>query len=60
MFTTEDILNVLEDYGTKPWKFHSEQFKLEKLLLEGHLLLMYLNSLLHFCAPENCFSPIPK
>ena len=38
MFTVEDIVNVLEEEVHKMWKFHSEQLKLEKLSLAGHLL----------------------
>jgi hypothetical protein len=45
MFTIEGIMNVLEDDVHKLWKFHSEQFKLEKSSLEGHLLLLQLNYL---------------
>ena len=45
MFTIEDIMNVLEDDVHKLWKFHSEQLKLEKSSLEGHLLLLQLNYL---------------
>jgi len=45
MFTIEGIMNVLKDDVHKLWKFYSEQFKLEKSLLEGHLLLLQLNYL---------------
>jgi hypothetical protein len=48
MATIEDIMNVLEKDVDKLWKFHSEQFKLEKCLLEGHLLLLQLNTLHRF------------
>lgn len=47
MFTIEDIINVQEEDVHKLWKFLCKQFKLEKLSLEGHLLLLQLNSLLH-------------
>jgi hypothetical protein len=43
--TTVVIMNVLEDDVNKVWKFHSEQTKLVKSSLEGHLLLLQLNSL---------------
>jgi hypothetical protein len=46
MFTIKDIMNVLEKDVQKLWKVYSEQFKLEKLSLEGHLLFLQLNSLL--------------
>jgi len=38
---------TLEEDVHKLWKFHSKKFKLEKLSLEVHLLLLQLNSLLH-------------
>jgi len=47
MFTVEGIVNVLEEEVHKLWKVHSEQLKLEKLSLAGHLLLLQLNNLLH-------------
>jgi len=45
MFTLEDIMNVLKEDLHKLWKFHSEQLKLEKSSLEGHLLLLQLSYL---------------
>ena len=45
MFTLEDIMNVPQEDVHKLWKFHSEQRKLEKLSLAGHLLLLQLNTL---------------
>ena len=47
MFTVEDIRNTLEDDVRKLWNFHSEQWKLENSLLEGHLMLLQLNALHH-------------
>jgi C4-type Zn-finger protein len=45
MATIEGIMNVLEDDVHTLWKFHSEQHKLEKSSLEGHVLLLQLNDL---------------
>ena len=45
MFTLEDIINVLEEDMHKLLKFHSEQLKLQKSSLEGHLMLLQLNYL---------------
>ena len=45
MFTIEDIMNVLKDDVHQLRTFHSEQFKLGKSSLEGHLLLLQLNYL---------------
>jgi hypothetical protein len=47
MFPIEDIMNVPEEDVHKLWKSCSDKFKLEYLSLEGHLLLLQLNSLLH-------------
>jgi hypothetical protein len=44
MFILEDIMNVLQQDMQKLWKFHSEQRKLEKPSLAGHLLLLQLNT----------------
>jgi len=40
MFTVEGIINKLVEDVCKLWKCQSEQFKWEKSLLEGHLLLL--------------------
>jgi len=45
MFIIQGIINVLEENVHTLWKFHSEQHKLEKSSLEGHLLLLQLNDL---------------
>jgi len=45
MFTLEDIMNALEENMHKLQKFSSEQLKLEKSSLEGHLMLLQLNYL---------------
>jgi len=45
MFTLEGIMHVHEEEVHKLWKCHSEQRKLEKPSLAGHLLLLQLNTL---------------
>jgi hypothetical protein len=45
MVTIEGIINVLKDDVHKLWKCNSEQLKLEKQSLEGHLLSVQLNYL---------------
>ena len=45
MITIEGIMKVLEEVVYILWKFHSELHKLEKPLLEEHLLLLQLNDL---------------
>jgi len=47
MFTLEDIMNRLVHDVHKLWKYQRVQFKSEKSLSEGHLLLLQLNSLHH-------------
>ena len=45
MFTFEDIVNKLVQDVHKLWKCQSEQFDKENSSLDGHLLLLQLNSL---------------
>jgi len=45
MFAIEDIMNVPKDVVHNLWKFHSEQLKLEKSSLAGHLQLLQINYL---------------
>jgi len=45
MFTMEGIMNVQREDMHNLWKFYSEQFKMEKSSLEGHLRLPQLNYL---------------
>ena len=45
MFTLEDIKNKLVEDVYKLWKCQKEQFDRENSSLDGHLLLLQLNSL---------------
>ena len=45
MFALEGFMNVQEAEVQKLWKFYSEENKLEKPSLAGHLLLLQLNIL---------------
>jgi len=56
MFTFEDVMNLPKEDLHKMWTFHSEQFKLEKLPLEGHLLLLQLNYLHRLLRVGNYFT----
>ena len=51
-------MNMLEDDLHKLWKLHNEEFKLEKLPLEAHLLLLQLKILNHYFMSEFFFPPI--
>ena len=43
LFTSQDILNALEEKVQKLWKFHIEEFEFEKSSLEE----LHLNTLRH-------------